>query len=94
VIVIYFLPFNRFSSSFIKELWRKHGTNVSNNAIVAMYVIAAVSSTVSAELVRRDLKNLNREQVKDEGWGYGQTTAILIWVLFFGAVIKESFGKS
>lgn len=39
------------------------------------------------------MKKTSGERFTDDEWGYGQTTAVLIWAPFLWSTVTESFGK-
>lgn len=71
----------------VPELLKKYGHVVWLGVSLWIYVAATVLSALTTEFARFLVKETSASEVK---WGYGQTTAILLWIPFIWAVVKET----
>jgi hypothetical protein len=89
-----------FSGAFGKILlkitpkWlRKHGETAFFVFFLLLNLLSIISNTIVTEHVRDLLEKLSGDQLADNGWTYGQTTAILLWLPFFWAAFKETISQ-
>ncbi|KAH6698951.1 hypothetical protein BKA61DRAFT_621723 [Leptodontidium sp. MPI-SDFR-AT-0119] len=52
------------------------------------FVVSAIISLADAQ---RRAQHVSIDEFQDNSWGYGQTTAVLIWVSFLFEAVKETF---
>jgi hypothetical protein len=74
----------------IPEWLRKHGETIFLVSVLLLNVVSVIANTIVTEYVRGLLKKMTGDQLPDNGWSYGQTTAILLWFPFFWTASKET----
>jgi hypothetical protein len=88
------------SGAFKKVLFKitpkwlqRHGQSTFFVLVLLLNLVSIVINIMAIEHVRDLLKKLSGDQLPDSGWTYGQTTAILLWLPFFWASIKETISQ-
>ena len=84
------IVFGKFLLKITPAWLRKHGEVTFFIIILLMNVSSIVVNAIVVGDVRNILKKLSGDQLPDNGWGYGQTTAVLLWVPFFWSLLKET----
>jgi hypothetical protein len=72
---------------------RKHGGVTFLITILLLNITSAVANAVVTGSLRDTLRELSGDQLPDNGWSYGQITAILLWAPFFWGIAKETFSQ-
>jgi hypothetical protein len=72
---------------------RKHGEITFLITILLLNIMSAVFNAVMIKSIRDVLRELSGDQLPDNGWSYGQITAILLWAPFFWGIVKETFSQ-
>ncbi|KAF2794579.1 hypothetical protein K505DRAFT_360959 [Melanomma pulvis-pyrius CBS 109.77] len=64
-------------------LWmQKNGWSMFWISILLVWVACLILGSVALFISRNDMKQLSSGQFNDNEWGYGQTTAVLLWTPF------------
>jgi len=87
------IAFAKFIAKFCPAWLRKHGEITFDITVLSLNLFSVVLNAIVVEDVRDKLIKLSGYQLPDDGWSYGQTTAILLWVPFFWGAIKEIICK-
>lgn len=70
---------------------KKHGEVIFFVAVLSLDISSVVSNVVLMMMARGDLKKLSQYSLPQNDWGYGQTTALLLWAFVFWTWLYESF---
>jgi hypothetical protein len=84
-----------------KMMWRRIPSWLKNYAhiIIQFFVIGLYAGEIPMSFYRLEkvrklaLQTIEAQPTGAEKWGYGQTTAILIWFPFFFSAMKETISK-
>ncbi|KAN0098706.1 hypothetical protein V8E51_014369 [Hyaloscypha variabilis] len=68
----------------------KHGEITFDISVLSLNLFSVIINAIVVEEVRGKLIKLSGDRLPDDGWSYGQTTAILLWLPFFWGAIKET----
>jgi hypothetical protein len=78
----------------ITPAWiRKHGEVTFMIAVLLLNLVSITGNSAVTADIRGTLKQLSGDQLPDNGWSYGQMTAILLWAPFFWNIFKETLSK-
>ncbi len=61
--------------------------------IIVLYDVQLIIVTIELQKVRKMMRYLGGDGVQDE-WGWGQTTAVLLWMPFVWVAIIETISQS
>jgi hypothetical protein len=90
------VPFTKLYTwikSIIPEFVKKHGVKIIITIILSFYVSVIVADAIVLNEYREVLKKMGEDLAQIGGWGYGQTTAILLWGPFAWTVVKATIRK-
>ena len=82
----------RYLGKIIPQWVKKHGLNIFVTLLLLYYVSVIIVDAVKLNNVRRILEKMSGGVVQND-WGYGETTAILLWAPFVWATIKETVSE-
>lgn len=75
------------------EWLMRHGESIFLIPMLLVYVYDILSESVKLNTIRNWIEKIGGAQFQDNQWGYGQTTAVLLWVPFFWDAIEEMTSK-
>jgi hypothetical protein len=79
---------------FIPARIKKQGNGTFAIGLLLMEVFFAIFLAHLFAEIRGILKRLSGDQLPENGWGYGEVTAILLWVPVLWSFLKETMSKS
>ena len=82
--------FAKLIARFCPVWLQKNGEITFDITILTFNVFSVVGNAIVVEEIRDKLMSLSGDQLPDDGWSYGQTTAILLWLPFFWGAVKET----
>jgi hypothetical protein len=77
----------------LPKLVRENGWNVFWIMMLLIWIVVLVLGTTTLFDSRDTMKTLSADQFKDNEWGYGQSTAILLWAQFLFEMVLGVFRK-
>lgn len=77
----------------LPKLVRENGWKVFLIMMLLVWIVVLVLGTMTLFDSRDIMKALSGDQFKDNEWGYGQSTAILLWAQFHFEMVLEVFRK-
>jgi hypothetical protein len=78
----------------ITPMWiRKHGEVTFMIVVLLLNLVSITGNAAVTNVIRGTLIQLSGDQLADNGWSYGQTTAMLLWAPFFWNVFMETLCK-
>jgi hypothetical protein len=72
---------------------KRHGESIFMILVLLLYVYDVLSASIRLNTIRNWIEKIVGARFQDDQWGYGQTTAVLLWVPFFWDAIKEMTSK-
>jgi len=74
--------------NMVPAWFKKHGLAIVEMLFLGLYSAAAIGDLILAEYGRQTLIESMGDQERNGDWGYGQTTAILIWFPVLWSALK------
>lgn len=81
----------RFMRRNIPLAVQQNATQVIRIGLLLNWVLSLIFETINVLNARSKMKKLSGEQFKDNDWGYGQTTAVMLWAPFMCEVFVETW---
>jgi hypothetical protein len=81
----------RFMRRNIPLAVQQNAVQVVRVGLLLTWVLNLIFETINVLKGRSEMKKLSGEQFKDNDWGYGQTTAVMLWAPFMCEVFVETW---
>lgn len=81
----------RFLTGHIPLGLLQNGAQVILVGLLLNWVLCLILETINVLMGRSKMKKLSGVQFKDDDWGYGQTTAVLLWAPYVCEVFIETW---
>jgi hypothetical protein len=94
VLVILAGFFDKTLMKFMPDRVKKHVNRPFAIGLLLTELSFAILLAPLFARIRGTLKKLSGDQLPENGWGYGEVTAILLWVPLLGSFLRETMSKS
>jgi hypothetical protein len=91
IILALAMIYGKFLLKYIPAWLKKHGEIIFCVTIALVDVTGILGISAITQGVRRVLKSLSGDQLPENGWGYSQTTALLVWTPVLWTTLHEFF---
>ena len=85
--------FSRRIATMIPQWLKTHSAGLIFTIILLFYTSLVILDTLMIEEFRSTWRKISGDLFRDNEWGFGQTTAILLWAPFAWNTLKESISK-
>ena len=79
----------RMLLKIMPEWLKTHGVSIWLVLVLLLYVCDLIMASIKLNTIRNWIAKIGGDQFQDNQWGYGQTTAVLLWLPFFWDALKQ-----